>query len=217
MQANNRSVKDWLVDVESGALQLPRFQRQEAWNDVQIEAFLKASVLTDRPTGIMITLNVNPNEPPFKTRGLDGVAIQNAVCTRHLLDGQQRLTALWKGTQDKYPEVKYFLKFVEKEGQLKFLDLVGESKVGSSDWIDNPKEQYSRGLVPLALFSPTVGFSKANAWIRSLGMDDEQTLGLYEGIHDLRATFSAKDIAYFDLPEETVPEDAVDIFIRANT
>ena len=96
VQTENKTIEDWLDDIKKGVVRLPRFQRKESWNYRHVENFLNTVIFHDRPIGVLLTLEVDPNNQPFKTRPLEGTDDNGEKCRIHLLDGQQRLTALWK-------------------------------------------------------------------------------------------------------------------------
>ena len=216
MKAENRTIQDWLGDVERGIVRLPRFQRQEAWGHVHVEQFLRAVIFSDHPTGVLLVLDVNPHNQPFQTRALEGTSNNGEKCSQHLLDGQQRLTALWKATNDKYSAKGYFLKLDEGE-KWKFADVEGLSKSRNSKWIDKAAEQYKRGYVPLKLLCPTSGLMEALDWLQEVKLDEASRRSLLDAIQKLRDVLVKKNLAFFRLPPETDPEDAIDIFIQSNT
>ena len=65
------------------------------------------SVLRGRPVGAALVLEIGDNEP-FLSRRMAGVPDPTERVTEHLLDGQQRLTAMWKALTDGYEDRTYF-------------------------------------------------------------------------------------------------------------
>ena len=106
MEARNRRLPDWLGRVRTGQLKLPRFQRFESWAHSEVETLLD-SVLRGRPVGAALVLAVGEREP-FVSRTIEGATSPTERTTEHLLDGQQRLTALWKVLNDGYENRTYF-------------------------------------------------------------------------------------------------------------
>ncbi|MFI9466647.1 DUF262 domain-containing protein [Streptomyces sp. NPDC052492] len=95
MALDSLKLSDALVDVASGALQLPDFQREWKWDDERIRALI-ATVTLDYPLGVVMALQTNGTSP-FRTRTLKGAEdAQTAVPDLLLLDGQQRLTSLFQ-------------------------------------------------------------------------------------------------------------------------
>lgn len=106
IEASNRPLHEWLGYVHTGQLALPRFQRFESWGHGEVETLLD-SVLRGRPIGAALVLKTG-NHEPFVSRTIAGAPAPTANVTEHLLDGQQRLTALWKALNDGYENRTYF-------------------------------------------------------------------------------------------------------------
>jgi uncharacterized protein with ParB-like and HNH nuclease domain len=92
MEARNRNLADWFARVGSGQIQLPRFQRFEAWGSREVADLLQ-TVVDELPAGAVLVLEIG-DEPPFHHRPLAGAPAPTERMTELLLDGQQRLTAL---------------------------------------------------------------------------------------------------------------------------
>src|SRR5258706_13032381 len=107
MDARYPNLSAWLTRVRPGQVQLPRFQRFEAWGSREVADLLQ-TVIDGLPAGAVLTLEVGDN-PPFKYRPLQGVGAPTERMTEMLLDGQQRLTALWRSLTDNYPDHTYFV------------------------------------------------------------------------------------------------------------
>jgi hypothetical protein len=86
-----------LKDVGNGKIRLPDFQRDWKW-DLDRIASLLASVSLGYPVGVVMLLETGGTDVQFATRLVSGVesshGMQSAV--RLILDGQQRLTALYQ-------------------------------------------------------------------------------------------------------------------------
>ncbi|MEC4990130.1 MAG: DUF262 domain-containing protein [Oscillatoria sp. PMC 1068.18] len=86
---------DILRDVSLGKIQLPDFQRDWIWNDQQIRKVL-ASVSLGYPIGAVMMLQ-QADQLQFKPRPIDCVYTHQLQSPKFLiLDGQQRLTTLYK-------------------------------------------------------------------------------------------------------------------------
>jgi len=85
-----------LKQIADGRIQLPEFQRSFVWDDEHISSLL-ASLSLSYPMGaIMMLENGNP-DVRFKPRPIEGVELtQPEEPERFILDGQQRLTALFQ-------------------------------------------------------------------------------------------------------------------------
>ncbi|PJE95769.1 hypothetical protein CUT44_21125 [Streptomyces carminius] len=92
---DNVKLKDVLVEVASGALQLPDFQRSWKWGDDRIRAII-ATVTLDYPLGVVMTLQTGGTSR-FRSRTLTGARPEGDPSPELLLlDGQQRLTSLFQ-------------------------------------------------------------------------------------------------------------------------
>ena len=97
MDARNRALPEWFNRIRTGQIRLPRFQRREAWTHSEV-ADLLDSVFKEQPAGAALILEVGDKEH-FTSRAMQGAPDPVERCTEHLLDGQQRLTALWKSLE----------------------------------------------------------------------------------------------------------------------
>ncbi|MCY4213266.1 MAG: DUF262 domain-containing protein [Gammaproteobacteria bacterium] len=98
MEARNRNLPDWFEKAKSGELRLPRFQRFEVWGHSEVANLLE-TVLDGLPAGAALILSVG-DEEKFESRLMPGISGEMARCKEHLLDGQQRVTALWKSLNE---------------------------------------------------------------------------------------------------------------------
>ena len=90
------SLSEILADVGTGRIQLPDFQRDWRWDDYLIRSLL-ASVSQAFPIGAVLTLAVD-GKNSLKPRPIEGVNSAEDAETPNtlILDGQQRLTALFQ-------------------------------------------------------------------------------------------------------------------------
>jgi Protein of unknown function DUF262 len=106
LEARNRSLPDWFTHVRTGQVRLPRFQRFESWSHATI-ANLLDTVLRGLPAGATLVLAVGDAEK-FVSRPVSGAPDISFKPNEHLLDGQQRITALWRSFHDDYEDRTYF-------------------------------------------------------------------------------------------------------------
>ncbi len=95
--------------IEHGLLALPDFQRRFEWGVSDVRSYL-STVLAGLPSGSLL---VSDNYAiQVELRALEGApeVTWNLADVSVLLDGQQRLTALWQATHDVGPE-RYFVDF----------------------------------------------------------------------------------------------------------
>src|SRR5437016_1607184 len=83
--------------ADNGKLQLPDFQREWVWDDERIRSLL-ASVSVSFPIGAVMLLETGGRHVRFKPRPLAGTheRIREVAPETLILDGQQRLTSLYR-------------------------------------------------------------------------------------------------------------------------
>ncbi|WP_432104538.1 GmrSD restriction endonuclease domain-containing protein [Streptomyces sp. bgisy091] len=220
MEARNRNLNDWLTTVRAGQVKLPRFQRFEAWSYSQVQSLLE-SVLNDLPIGAMFVLEVEGN-PPFHPRPINS-APDGGKVGELLLDGQQRITALWKSLQGGYPDREFFVAFNERtdyEGIA--VQSVKVSTRGGRRyplWADDPGRLLERGLIPVQLLQPgEEANARALKWIQSAcGENQAEVVDYVMQVQSWRARFSSFNIPFLSLPKTTSPAQVLEVFTRINT
>lgn len=87
---------DLLKSIREGKTQLPDFQRGWIWDDDHIKSLL-ASISLSYPIGAVMMLETGSSEVRFRPHLVEGVVIDHPTSPeRFILDGQQRLTALFQ-------------------------------------------------------------------------------------------------------------------------
>ena len=104
MKTNDRQITDLLQAVDSGAAQLPDFQRSWVWDDGRIKSLI-LSVIRKFPVGAAMFLDYGNANVRFKYRIVEGVPSNRANVTPSelILDGQQRLTSLYSALYSDAP------------------------------------------------------------------------------------------------------------------
>lgn len=222
MDANNRLLPLWFNRIETGQLRLPRFQRFEAWGRSEVLGVLQA-VFRGLPTGALLVLAVGDQEK-FISRGIEGAPKGTERVNEHLLDGQQRLTALWKALHEKYEDQTYFVNStLDEETGEKTLEIYNQGRWIKNGqkypvWADNPKEIRARGLVPLRLTRPSSTGDEINNWcLEATDNDFKQSLSLAQSISEFREKAVTYNIPFLSLPVTTPKYVALDVFIKMNT
>jgi len=240
MEARNRSLKEWYGIIQRGEIKLPRFQRHEAWDRQRI-CSLMDMVIRDLPLGITLTLTVAEKEQ-FISRFLE--TAEPEVTPRvleHLLDGQQRLTALWRVFHNNYARETYFIYLkefdqygdnIDQEDISTFCRTRYTKKNGERYplWCDDPVESLKRGCIPTELLRPEDIQSEIDGWIETATapMEPKDNVSelktFYEWrkrvsdrIKDLRSIVSNYNLPYLSLPSNTDKSVALDVFIKMNT
>lgn len=95
------SLKELLGHIHDGKLQLPEFQRDYVWNEGDVRSLLE-SIAKGFPVGALLTLE-RGGSIEFKPRGIEGTSVASIAPEHLLLDGQQRMTSLYKTIYSKEP------------------------------------------------------------------------------------------------------------------
>ncbi len=240
MQASNRDLKDWYGKIQRGEIKLPRFQRYEAWDRQRIASLIE-QVVHGLPLGITLTLEVGEKEQ-FISRYLETAEPKSGQrVLEHLLDGQQRLTALWRAFHNNYEKETYYIymeEFDKFEGDENPPDMSAycrtRYKKANGDryprWCDDPHECLRRGYIPTHLLKPEDIQAEIDTWLDEATAPDEPSDGkealkaFYEykqrvsdRIRDLRSTVANYNLPFLSLPSSTDKSVALDVFIKMNT
>lgn len=245
-KALDRTIQQWLSDIDAGTLRLPSFQRGEAWDRRRIESLLR-TIVRDLPLGITLVLQVGDREQ-FHSRPLATAPDTAAKVTEHLLDGQQRLTALWRSLKDNYPDRTFFVHHPllddDPQNDDDEIDVwsyqLWKNKSGNvmPRWTEDPERCAKRGLIPVRLLDPANG-DEVNGWIekaihhlkptKDQHTDVDQMFAAMEYyqerrkflmddvISPLRETVKHYLLPYLNLPATTPRSVALDVFINMNT
>jgi hypothetical protein len=103
MKTNDRQLTNLMKAVDSGAAQLPDFQRGWVWDDGRIKALI-LSVIHNFPVGAAMFLEYGNESIHFKHKPIEGSdANPDTEPDELILDGQQRLTSLYNALYSKNP------------------------------------------------------------------------------------------------------------------
>ena len=103
MKTNDRQLIELMREVDSGAAQLPDFQRGWVWDDGRIRALI-LSVIHNFPVGEAMFLEYGNESIHFKYKPIEGSPAAPTVEPDELiLDGQQRLTSLYNALYRRNP------------------------------------------------------------------------------------------------------------------
>lgn len=101
--SKDSSLEDVMKAVRSGDIQLPEFQRNWTWDDFRIRGII-ASVTQGYPIGAITQLEYGNENVRFKYRAIEGAEESAGAKPSFLiLDGQQRLTALYRSSFSPVP------------------------------------------------------------------------------------------------------------------
>ena len=234
MEARNKKIEDWFAMIKQGQMVLPRFQRHEAWKQAQIVGLLE-NILREPPlpVGALLTLEVGDKEL-FHSRPIVGAPNVDAKPSMHLLDGQQRMTALWRALNCDYDDLEVFIRIRQDSEE------THEDEVETDDnadapvveavkrwdrkgipqpvWAEDSVETLERGLIPAKILCPgSKGEDALNDWEEAIDDAGELTRDLIKRVGELRQRVAKYDIPFLSLDAKTGRDTALDVFIRMNT
>lgn len=230
MEAHNRFLPDWFSRIRTRQITLPRFQRFEAWEHSAV-ADLLTTVVRGLPSGTTLILEVGDAEKFISRTMIDAPQTGERV-TEQLLDGQQRLTALWRSLNDKYPDRTFLVTYEDdpSNADKKQLLVYGQSRWSKNGvrypvWVDDPKECWKRECVPVRLLRPGDIGEEVNEWIEKAIVEADQDIAVYKTayknlsqvINELRTKVSLFNLPHLSLPVTTPKEVALDVFVKMNT
>lgn len=227
MLAQNRSLLEWFNRIRSRQLTLPEFQRFTAWGQPEVAGLL-TNVLQGLPAGAALILEVGDVEK-FKSRTMIEAPESGEKVTEQLLDGQQRLTALWCSLNNKYPKRTYLVGFEEDptNPKIKTPIVYGEARWKKNGkcyplWVDDPEECRKRGFIPIKYLCPGDIREKIDTWIEdSISENSLDRHSSYKSmstiINDLRTKVREFNLPYLSLPATTPKDVALHVFIKMNT
>lgn len=233
MEARNKKIEDWFAMVKQGQVVLPRFQRHEAWRHAQVVGLLE-NILRDPPLpiGALLTLEVGDQEL-FHSRPIVGAPAPQSKPSMHLLDGQQRMTALWRSLTGDYRrdgiEVFVSLKAREENEEDDSAETVDAPKVEAIKrwdrkgvmqpaWANDPVSMLKEGYLPATILCPgSMGEEALNKWKKAIEEGQLLTFDLVDRLATLRQRVAKYDVPFLSLSSETGRETALDVFIKMNT
>ncbi len=242
-KAQDRTLGVWFQAIQQGQVKLPRFQRYEAWDKWRITSFLN-TIINNLPVGVTLALEV-AGEEKFISRYIVSAEpnVQGTV-TQHLLDGQQRLTAFWRGMHNNYEYEDYFIylpqfderEYMQSDEMQVYCQSRWTNKKGSRRpvWADYPAKCLERGLFPMHLLCPGDKSAAVDEWISEATQHLKPSKGDPEAFEKLESYTSLKDklkqeiytlrervthfnLPYLSLPSNTPKDVALQVFINMNT
>src|SRR6185503_147573 len=206
IEARNRLLPDWFTRIRTHQTVLPRFQRFEAWDYANVTQMFN-TILRDLPVGAVLILEIG-NEEPFISRTLKGAPAAGERVTEHLLDGQQRLTALWRGLHNNYDDRTYFVFFrPDEETKMPFyVDSIARWKKDSDKevrpfWANRPIELWKKRMVPLNFFAPDIAAQRSfREWAKEAIGDEGERDDISEQVSFIRQKFASFNLPFMSLP-----------------
>jgi hypothetical protein len=211
-------VRDWVTQIRLRKLALPEFQRSEAWGPRTVTSLL-TSIVRGLPVGVCLVLEVG-NKPQFHSKYFAGVPESGENPKELLLDGQQRLTAVWRSLIDNYADRVFLLDLDTEEDE--DISAIGQSRWESDGrryplWVDAPKDCWSKKKIPFRILNPD-NPDEFLDWVKQASDGNATKYDeLLKLVIDMRNRVANFNIPYLYLPPETAPHVAVDVFIKMNT
>ena len=241
-KAQDRTLNVWFQKLQNGEIKLPRFQRHQAWDKRRITSLLE-TITYNLPLGITLLLEVD--EEKFISRYLETAPQTGVKVNEHLLDGQQRLTSLWRSMHNNYENETFFIYIPEfdheddginNENMMTYCQGRWFNKNKKYPlWADSPSACFKKGLIPMNLLKPTDIRSEIDNWINeavaNLEPKDNQDLDfidkykkfneaknkLDKTITQLREIINHYNLPFLALPSNTPKDIALRVFINMNT
>lgn len=233
-ETNPKDMKDLLVDIQAGKIQLPDFQRGWVWEDMRIRELL-VSVAQSFPVGAVMMLETG-GEVTFEQRGVEGVEPRPKPEDAKwlILDGQQRLTTLTQVLQLKAPvqthngrgkKLKlYYYWDIEKALQ------PGADLLDAIVAVDESRQQYgqfhrdvtldlsTRERECLAMHFPCNAMFDAMAWMVDLSkLNPAKIQQFLEFQQAVIARFTGYKVPVIQLLKDTSKEAVCTVFEKVNT
>ena len=222
MEARNRTLPQWLERIRSRQISLPRFQRFEAWNYQQVAGLID-TVLHELPAGAVLVLEVG-DEEQFQSRTVVGAPTSGEKVTEQLLDGQQRLTSLWRALHNDYEDRSYFVQLQTDEEtgapySVKSWQRWEKNGKTYPEWLNDPAQLWNKRLLPVHLLRPdTKAVSELKIWAQQVAQDDRDKQDeVIDRAYELRTKFDRFNIPFLSLSSTTPQETALNVFIQMNT
>lgn len=221
LKAQDRSIEEWFSRVSSGQVRLPRFQRFEAWGHKEVSDLLQ-TVLDELPSGATLILEVG-DKPLFEHRPIQSAPTGPERLTELLLDGQQRLTALWRSLNDNYEDRSFFVDLSSDNEETGGYSVVSQHRYQKGEqryplWANDPKQTLDRRLLPMWLLYPSnAGAERLDEWIEKATEDDKERYELYKLAAKLRGRIANFNLPYLFLSVGTDKATTLSVFVKMNT
>jgi len=235
-QSNKVFLKDILQDIDKCKIQLPDFQRGWVWDDNRIKGLL-SSVSLSFPIGAVMVLETGNSECRFKPRPIEGLPTEPAVePDKLILDGQQRLTALFQAlikpgavvTEDikKKTIYRHYYFDIEKclnpdEDREECIRSIPEDKCvrnfrgGVDEDYSTPDKEYAAGLFPVKQLYDS--FSWREGYDEYWDYDRSKARTFNQFYKEVIQRFEQYQLPVIEMGRETPKEAVCLVFEKVNT
>jgi len=152
----------------------------------------------------------------------------------HLLDGQQRMTALWRSLTGHYDDLSLFVSLREAPesamgdeavddvpevvAEKRWIKQLKGKSFGMPIWTDDDVQVFGRNLLPIACLRPGVkGTQRLKEFKAAVSAAGGDVTPFDDYTYELRQRVSSYSLACLELPVGTGKETALDVFIKMNT
>ncbi|MGW6444721.1 GmrSD restriction endonuclease domain-containing protein [Lentzea sp. NPDC055074] len=158
-QATPRQIDNLIHRIHDGSLMIPDFQRNFTWEPKRTQELIR-SVMSRYPAGTLLFWAMDSENNSFHWRPVEGAPESKAAPQELILDGQQRLTCLYRALNDKGEE-RFYLRlqrlFDEKTKnvliptEIDFEDAIfwHEKNQKDGDKYEDPAVQFEGNIFPL--------------------------------------------------------------------
>jgi hypothetical protein len=181
-------------------------------------------VIDELPAGAVLVQEIG-DKCLFEYRPLAGAPEPSERMTELLLDGQQRLTALWRSLIGDYPERSFFVEISDidrdEDGRRDYR-VVPQARWWRNGarfpaWCDKPKQVLGRELVPLELLNPDDQNSYGSWLEQATDGDPQRMLELQKLVLELRQRFARFNLPYLALGVDASEAVVLTVFVKLNT
>jgi len=229
------SLKELLREASIGKAQLPDFQREWVWPDRNI-AGLISSISLGYPVGTVMMLQTGGNVK-FQERPIEGLSFDSKIKPERLiLDGQQRITSLYRAllhqepvqTKDirKKPVTGWFYIDIEaalqddenREESIKFIPTDKKLKLQKGE---STKDYSNVELEYEDRFFPLNKVFDSDRWMQEYmkfwNYDESATQIFFNFRNQILEKFITYQVPVIELPRETPKEAVCQVFEKVNT
>lgn len=213
-RGQNYSLSKLLEGIDRGSVALPDFQRDFDWTTNDVRSLL-ATVVSGWPIGSLL-LTGNPMQKIFNLRPIDQAPPLIADIETIVLDGQQRLTALYHALYG-HGAMRYGLR-IDLVDDEQTIDSVDEAIVAfpADEWgkkYKTPGDQLASSLVPLTALRDAASFFEWRDAAQQVTHTDRDLTDLYRrllsGLHNY-------DVPAVVIHPDVPPAGIARIFERVN-
>lgn len=219
MDTQARTIEEWLRDTKQGDIALPRFQRHMVW-DYKKSIKLLEAILNENPIGVFLLLEIDSIKPPFPARFLETNSHPSPDRTKfHLLDGQQRITSLFKILNNEDNNNTFYMKFRHKEESIEFdsIERAARNSKKNKKIIGVPSKEFDNHWIPMHILNPTTDENLISNWLEEISLSSAEKGNVKKLCTKNKQKIAETIIPYFHLPLSTKPENAINIYINLNT